>query len=418
MAGNLLDMIKGSITPGILESLAGYLGVSPEQTRSAVDASIPSILAGLVNTASRPSDLGKVIDATKDIDLGSILNQLPGALGEAKGQPGEPGASSPLGGLLKMAGPLLALIFGAKALGGVTETIGKASGVGSGLIGKLLPLLLPIILGNLGKALAGGLNPSKLLSLLMENKDSILGAAPQGLASSMGLASLNDLGKNAADTAARAVGNVASEAGGLPKWLVPVVGLAALGLLAYLFWPKEQGAAEQGGGAVAPAEAGKALPTAVPKEGERDIVDAAAADPQLSTLVKALQASDIASVLKDAGPYTLFAPSNAAFEKLPAGTLDELLKPEKRTELNKILSYHMIANGVKAEEVVKLNGQEVESNMGGRIPILVESETVMVGKEKAKVIKADIEAVNGIIHVIDTVIMPPSAPADAPTPKS
>ena len=136
---------------------------------------------------------------------------------------------------------------------------------------------------------------------------------------------------------------------------------------------------------------------------EQDIVDIAAADERFTTLVTAVQAAGLVETLKGEGPFTVFAPTNDAFAKLPAGTLDTLLLPENQQQLIDILTYHVVAGSVKAAQVVELS--EAETVQGGKVTIKVEMGKVYIND--AEVVITDIEASNGIIHVIDTVILPP-----------
>jgi len=134
----------------------------------------------------------------------------------------------------------------------------------------------------------------------------------------------------------------------------------------------------------------------------KDIVDTAVAAGSFTTLAKALQAAGLVETLKGKGPFTVFAPTDEAFAKLPAGTLDELLKPENKAKLTRILTYHVVPGKVTAAQVVKMNGAKAVS--GDTIHIKTSGKTVMVND--ATVVKTDIAASNGVIHVIDTVIMP------------
>jgi uncharacterized surface protein with fasciclin (FAS1) repeats len=131
-------------------------------------------------------------------------------------------------------------------------------------------------------------------------------------------------------------------------------------------------------------------------------VETAAAAGSFKTLAKALQAADLVETLKGAGPYTVFAPTDDAFAKLPAATLNDLLKPENKKKLQRILTYHVVPGRVSSAEVVKLRTTKAVS--GDIIDITASSGTVRV--DNARVVKTDIAASNGIIHVIDTVILP------------
>lgn len=133
------------------------------------------------------------------------------------------------------------------------------------------------------------------------------------------------------------------------------------------------------------------------------IVQAAAASKDFSTLVAAVKAAGLAEALSGDGPFTVFAPTDAAFGKLPKGTVTELLKPENREKLTAILTYHVVKGVVPASEAVKLN--KATSLQGADIPLEVKDESLLVGD--AKVVKADISCSNGVIHVIDAVLMPP-----------
>ncbi len=138
------------------------------------------------------------------------------------------------------------------------------------------------------------------------------------------------------------------------------------------------------------------------KEDKKDIVDTAVAAGSFNTLAKALTAAGLVDVLKGDGPFTVFAPTDDAFKKLPAGTLESLLKPESKEKLVAILTYHVVPGKVMAEDVVKLT--EAKTVQGSTVDIKVDGGTVMV--DKAKVIKTDIATSNGVIHVIDSVILP------------
>ena len=134
-----------------------------------------------------------------------------------------------------------------------------------------------------------------------------------------------------------------------------------------------------------------------------DIVDTAVAAGQFTTLAKALTAAGLIDTLKGKGPYTVFAPTDEAFAKLPAGALDELLKPENKEKLKAVLLYHVVAGRVPSAQVVKLNGKTAKTVQGGTVKIDT-TNGVMVND--AKVVTADVKATNGVIHVIDTVLMP------------
>lgn len=135
---------------------------------------------------------------------------------------------------------------------------------------------------------------------------------------------------------------------------------------------------------------------------KNDIVDTAVQAGQFGTLAAALKAADLIETLKGDGPFTVFAPTDAAFAKLPEGTVESLLKPENRDQLIAILTYHVVPGKVTAADVVKLS--EATTVNGANVNIAVQDEGVMIND--ANVIKTDIAASNGVIHVIDTVILP------------
>jgi uncharacterized surface protein with fasciclin (FAS1) repeats len=139
---------------------------------------------------------------------------------------------------------------------------------------------------------------------------------------------------------------------------------------------------------------------------DKDIVDTAVAAGKFKTLVAAVKAADLVSILKGDGPYTVLAPTDEAFDKLPAGTVEALLKPENKDKLVAILTYHVIPSKAMAADVVKLDGHEVKTVEGGKLKIEVDGKTVKIND--AKVTKTDIVRSNGVIHVIDTVLLPPA----------
>ncbi len=140
------------------------------------------------------------------------------------------------------------------------------------------------------------------------------------------------------------------------------------------------------------------------KTGDKDIVDTAVSAGQFNTLATAINAAGLAETLKGPGPFTVFAPTDAAFAKLPAGTVENLLKPENKAQLTAILTYHVVPGVATAADVVKLDEAKT---VGGKMVSVQESGgSVMVNN--AHVVTADIAASNGVIHVIDSVLMPPS----------
>ena len=135
---------------------------------------------------------------------------------------------------------------------------------------------------------------------------------------------------------------------------------------------------------------------------QKDIVDTAVAAGSFKTLAAALTAAGLVDTLKGKGPFTVFAPTDDAFAKLPAGTVESLLKPENKAKLVRLLTYHVVAGKVMAADVVKVTSAKAVS--GDTITVKVANGGVSV--DNAKVVKTDIAASNGVIHVIDSVIMP------------
>ncbi len=148
-------------------------------------------------------------------------------------------------------------------------------------------------------------------------------------------------------------------------------------------------------------------PTAMPEPVLKDIVDTAVADGRFTTLVAAVTAAELVDTLKGEGPFTVFAPTDDAFAKLPAGTVEELVKPENKQKLTDILLYHVVSGKVMAADVVGLTS--ATTVLGKDVAVKVDMGNVYVND--AKVIITDIETSNGVIHVIDTVLLPPAEEA-------
>ncbi len=147
-----------------------------------------------------------------------------------------------------------------------------------------------------------------------------------------------------------------------------------------------------------------ALPT-VRSEEAKDIVDTAVSAGSFKTLVAAVKAAELVETLKGKGPFTVFAPTDAAFDKVGKEKIEELLKDKKA--LAEILTYHVIAGNVLAKDAIELDGKAAKTVNGKEVKISVKGGKVYLNG-KAAVIKADIKTSNGVIHVIDTVILPPS----------
>jgi uncharacterized surface protein with fasciclin (FAS1) repeats len=138
---------------------------------------------------------------------------------------------------------------------------------------------------------------------------------------------------------------------------------------------------------------------------EKDIVDTAVEAGQFQTLAAALEAAGLVETLKGAGPFTVFAPTDEAFAKLPAGTVESLLKEENKDQLTAILTYHVVPGKVMSQDVAGID--EAQTVNGKMVDIEVDGSAVKVND--ATVTAADIAASNGVIHVVDTVILPPES---------
>ena len=150
------------------------------------------------------------------------------------------------------------------------------------------------------------------------------------------------------------------------------------------------------------ATAAVAMLAAPVRAQEADIVGVAVGAGSFNTLVAAVQAAGLVETLKGDGPFTVFAPTDEAFAKLPAGTVEELLKPENRDQLRAILTYHVVPGRVMASEVVGMS--TAATVQGQTVRFRTEDGKVMV--DGANIVQTDIEATNGVIHVIDEVILP------------
>ncbi len=155
-----------------------------------------------------------------------------------------------------------------------------------------------------------------------------------------------------------------------------------------------------GGAPAAQSDAQVTTPTSA--HAQSDIVDTAVNAGSFKTLVAAVKAADLVDTLKGPGPFTVFAPSDEAFAKLPAGTVESLLKPENKAKLQALLTYHVVSGRVGSDQVVKMTS--AKTVQGKELKISQNAGTVMV--DAAKVVKTDIACSNGVIHVIDSVVMP------------
>lgn len=152
-----------------------------------------------------------------------------------------------------------------------------------------------------------------------------------------------------------------------------------------------------------PAVTAPAIAGGMYKSASNTIVDVAVSNPDFSTLVAALKAADLVDALKGKGPFTVFAPTNAAFDALPAGTLDDLLKPENKAKLQAILKYHVIPARIESPALAGKKLTSPATLQGGTLAI---DGTRGVNVAGANVVSADVRASNGVIHVIDKVLLP------------
>jgi uncharacterized surface protein with fasciclin (FAS1) repeats len=143
-------------------------------------------------------------------------------------------------------------------------------------------------------------------------------------------------------------------------------------------------------------------PGGMTKPAGKTIVNLVAGNKNFTILVKALKAADLVETLAGEGPYTVFAPTNSAFAKIPKATLANLLKPENKEQLKKVLTYHVVSGAVTSKMLK--SGQQVDTVEGGKVTIEIKGKKIMVNK--ATVILANVKASNGVIHAIDTVLMP------------
>ena len=183
--------------------------------------------------------------------------------------------------------------------------------------------------------------------------------------------------------------------------------LALIGLLVSCGSDDSDSATTEAPATEAPAEEAP-METEAPAEELLDIVGIASANEDFSTLVAAVAAADLVETLQSEGPFTVFAPTNDAFAALPAGLVDKLLLPENKDLLVKILTYHVVSGKVMSTDVA---AGEVPSVEGQAITVTTEDEGVQVNG--ANVVAVDIEASNGVIHVIDAVILPPDVDVSA-----
>ena len=187
------------------------------------------------------------------------------------------------------------------------------------------------------------------------------------------------------------------------------IAAAGIASLALFLSACSTGTATTSSAPMTPAATTPAATTPAASE-SKDIVDTAVAAGDFTTLAAAVTAAGLVDTLKGPGPFTVFAPPDDAFDKLPEGTDEELLK-DPTGDLAEILKYHVVAGEVMAADVVKLDGQKVKTVQGAELTVEVEGDTVSltdVAGNSVNVVTTDVDASNGVIHVIDGVLLPTS----------
>jgi uncharacterized surface protein with fasciclin (FAS1) repeats len=178
-----------------------------------------------------------------------------------------------------------------------------------------------------------------------------------------------------------------------------------LGIASFIFCRCNNNEVSKTGNTTAETQSGGGQSGVKDDESAKDVVKVAAGSPDHTTLVKAIQQAELVDALSNAGPFTVFAPTNAAFDKLPAGTLDDLMKAENKGKLQDILQYHVFLGSLKTD--LMQDGQALNQVNSGNVTISKSADGKVKVNNSANVI-ASIPASNGIIHVIDAVLLPPA----------
>jgi outer membrane protein OmpA-like peptidoglycan-associated protein len=274
VAANLIDLARGYLTSEVVHRISSVLGESPDRVEKAIDAGIPSILAGLVSTAS--SGVNRLFEMLKHEP--SELAHL-GGLDGVFGNLGSLLSGGSMDALLKYGQTVLSSLFGGK-LNAIVDLITRSSGIKASSASSLLGMLAPLLMGVLRKeTVSQGLSPASLTNLLMGQKDAIAKLAPAGLSNALGLKSLTDLGavadsiKTAGAGAAREVGRTAAaaanEGSAWLRWAAPLALLAAV-LLGLYYWSSRQGEpAQNPAEPPALAQATRPVPDRAPERVER-----------------------------------------------------------------------------------------------------------------------------------------------------
>ncbi|MGO9596591.1 MAG: DUF937 domain-containing protein [Isosphaeraceae bacterium] len=228
---NIIDLIKSQIGPEVLDRLSSVIGESEDKTKTALSAAVPGFLSILANLTSSSSGSDKVINALKQVDTGPS-----GGLGDIL-------SGGNAGPVLEKGGSLLNILLGASALPAILNILSKFAGIAAGPAKNLLSLLAPFILSTIAKQFSGkALTSQSLTSFFTEQKGNIASAMPAGLS----FADIPGLGTTHSTTAPRpALAPATTEGSGMPGWLLPLVGLALLGLLAWYFMSGQQAVEEK-----------------------------------------------------------------------------------------------------------------------------------------------------------------------------
>lgn len=183
----------------------------------------------------------------------------------------------------------------------------------------------------------------------------------------------------------------------MKRYLAIATIVPALALGAAACGSDDEGTGSSGGGAATSQEQAPST-----QQNAQDVVALAQDTPDLSTLVTAVSTAKLVDTLQGEGPFTVFAPTNAAFEKLGDEQVQSLLEPENRDQLTKVLTYHVVPGTLTAADLS--DGQKLETVAGETLTVKVDGDTVMIGD--ASVVQPDVEASNGVVHVIDGVLTP------------
>ena len=443
MAESLIDALKSHLTGAVMDQVGKQLGLTSDKAGNAIGTTAATLLAALTQKSALPGGAEQILGLVRNLAPAGgtdIFSQLPDILG----------SSEKRGEMEKKGGDLVSQILGPN-LGSVLGALGGVLGLGKGVVTPLLGMVAPLLMSLISKQVLGqGLGAQGLTNLLAGQTGFLKGALPAELTKSLGINSLADLGTAAASAAGhaahdasrtvghaqdavRTAGHAASHTvktavnnapSSFPGWLLPLLGLIAFGLLAMVLlqsWSQPAAAPEKVEHAAPAGVAHEETPSVkhepiapvvtLPKEPATEIVEEVdiietVKNRKFTTLAQLLTESGLVEALKAKGPFTVFAPTDEAFRKIDPAVLTDLLKPENKAKLIEILKYHVIANSVPAANALTLDGQAVETLGGAKAPITVKDGKLLIGD--ATVTQGDIKTKNGIIHEIDSVLLPPA----------